>query len=329
MKRIIITESQYDKLLLFEQDISAAHYYCIKKDYSNKGKVIELDDRKAFKMVNKNNDKLYFIEDANFIYIQNGKGWKNTGKYNCSRNEYVIKEKNGKLYDFINNFLTNKPIDSKTPKKDDKSPSLEKAKDTKKNCWDGTTLFSVVKFMKLRPVWNLIESNNGEGCQACYIKYGDNGNTTMCFKSDRYYTLTIENKIPKSYEDDASILNFESGLKGKSFKKIDYKGVWYTYSSLVGGDNIQNIDMKLDLRKISADVENDDTFEKKIESKTPIEFKKIINAVVDTISKPTDEEKDKAPISDEYSGHYQKLGEYLGGYVDSNEMISAFCILVS
>lgn len=315
MKRIIITESQYDKLLLFEQDISAAHYYCIKKDYSDKGKVIELDDRKAFKMVNKNNDKVYFIEDGKFIYIQNGKGWKNTGKYNCNKNEYVIKKEKGELYEFINNFLTNKPIDSKTPKKDDKSLSLEKAKDTKKNCWDGTTLASVVKFMKFKATnWKLNESNNDEGCQACYI----NDITTMCFKSDRYYTLTIKNSAGKPYEDDATIVRLEKKLSGTTFNEIVYKGVWYTYSSLVG-DNIQNIDMKLDLRKVSIDGAD----EKKLESKTPVNFKTIIKALVDTISKPTEEEKVKMPISDVDSGHYQKLSEYLGGYVDTNKMIRA------
>lgn len=196
----------------------------------------------------------------------------------------------------------------------------EKEKKDENNCWDGTTLASVVKFMRSED-WGKPTSSDKDGCQACYRKVEGSFKIKVCFKSNRYYTLSIESRIPVSYDTKASIVKLHPPFKDKKFNKITYDGVWYTSSVLDDSKSVlQIIKMKLDLRELHID--ND--YSQEIETESRYSFEKIISSLVDTINQPTQEEKQAAGVSDVHLEHYNKLLDNLDEiFVTRNQMKDA------
>ncbi len=110
MKKLLLSISIGLMLLLnsfaFGQTVSEKKSYdCIKEKYGDKGSVIDFDTRKSYLIRNKDNVRLFFLEDKSFFHIKKGQGWKTEGQYSCSENTYEIKDKKGNLYDYIDDFL--------------------------------------------------------------------------------------------------------------------------------------------------------------------------------------------------------------------------------
>jgi hypothetical protein len=272
MKKILkITESQYNRIflneevlretesLLNEQSNTPKEYGCIVEKYGDKGKVIQFDKRKSYLIRNNNNDRLYFLEDKSFFHIKKGQGWKTEGQYSCADKKYKIKDKEGDLFTYIDNFLK-APTGLPEPAPSDDSDDADYS-----GCVKGTYLEGVIKSIKQTPITGLERKDKltlqkppkepGNLCRICYQNSNKGITTNICFYSDGIYFLesTTKDDILK-FKPHPQLLSLFGLPEDLETSYISYLGAWDTDDNFVG--EIQNILLKIGRIKLQYTREN-------------------------------------------------------------------------
>tara|TARA_R110001599_G_scaffold121192_3_gene292510 strand:+ start:1736 stop:2971 length:1236 start_codon:yes stop_codon:yes gene_type:complete len=260
-KSIKITESQYNRIFLNEQSNSPKEYDCIKEKYGDKGSVIQFDTRKSYIIKNNNNDRLYFLEDKSFFYVKKGQGWRTEGQYSCADKKYKIKNKEGGLFEYIDNFL-------KSPKRlpEPTSNSVEDEDVDYGGCVKGTYLEGVVKSILQNPFSGLERKESLRlyhadhwkkgNCTTCYSSVG-RGNiiTNICFSDNRtYFVESTTNDDNIKFKPNDKLLKIFSLPKDLETSYISYMGVWDTDDVFVGDK--QKITLKIGQFKLQHYKEN-------------------------------------------------------------------------
>jgi hypothetical protein len=274
MKKVLkITESQYSRIflneevlretesLLNEQTNTPKEYDCIVEKYGDKGKVIQFDKRKSYIIRNNNNDRLYFLEDKSFFHVKKGQGWKTEGQYSCADKKYKIKDKEGDLFTYIDNFLKSPTRLPEPAPSDDSDDDADYS-----GCVKGTYLEGVVKAIKQTPITGLervsdpqfLKKPNLSGCKVCYRHSKYRIDTTICFYEEKqiyYVETTTKNKNRKFIPNQTLLSQFITNPID-SVSYISYIGGWDTDDVFVG--DIQKITLKIGQIKLLQVIKDSD-----------------------------------------------------------------------
>lgn len=335
-KSIKITESQYNRIFLNEQSNTPKEYDCIEEKYGDKGSVIQFDTRKSYIIKNNNNDRLYFLEDKSFFHVKKGQGWRTEGQYSCADKKYKIKNKEGGLFEYIDNFLNSLSQISKLSKQNTSKQNDEVKNTGSDECYKEGYLLGLIKGIKSQYLTEKVEftANSGisdEGkkiwnsgkCYVCYkYVYDTSIKTNICYSENRTYFVETYSISPKLKFRINNNIRKSSKLEDTfSTSYVSYVGYWNT--SYKGAGDIEIIVPDISYLSLIAYKDNEGNLKKNSGGYMTINrgFKKIVNNFLldieplgDVTNIPLSKENEKI-----YNDLYDELDEFV---VDKGDLLN-------